>query len=96
MSRPRATRRRLLEFALRFPGAWLDHPWGEDVAKVGKKVFVFLGAEDDPAHLGMSVKLDGPIRKPCPCPARSPPATAWDDRGGSASPSGTPPRRWTS
>lgn len=58
MSQPRATRRRLLEFALGFPGAWLDHPWGEDVAKVGKRVFVFLGAEDDPAHLGMSVKLD--------------------------------------
>jgi predicted DNA-binding protein (MmcQ/YjbR family) len=58
MSRPRATRRRLVEFALGFPGAWLDHPWGEDVAKVGKKVFVFLGLEDDPAQLGMTVKLD--------------------------------------
>jgi predicted DNA-binding protein (MmcQ/YjbR family) len=53
---PRAIRRRLLEFALGFPGAFEDHPWGEDVAKVNKKVFVFLGSEDyEP--LGMSVKL---------------------------------------
>ena len=37
---------RLLAFALRFPGAWEDHPWGENVAKVGKKVFVFMGVPD--------------------------------------------------
>jgi predicted DNA-binding protein (MmcQ/YjbR family) len=59
MARPRETRRRLLEFALGFPEAWLDHPWGEDVAKVGKKVFVFFGQEDNPDYpTGMSVKLD--------------------------------------
>jgi predicted DNA-binding protein (MmcQ/YjbR family) len=58
VAQPRATRRRLLEFALGFPGAYLDHPWDEDVAKVGKKVFVFLGMEGDTAHLGMTVKLD--------------------------------------
>ena len=58
MARPRDTRRRLLEFALGLPDAWLDHPWGEDVAKVGKKVFVFFGHEDDPENPpGMSVKL---------------------------------------
>jgi predicted DNA-binding protein (MmcQ/YjbR family) len=53
----RATRRRILEFALSFPGAYEDHPWEEDVVKVGKKIFVFLGIEDsdDP---GMTVKLD--------------------------------------
>lgn len=57
MARPRATRRKILEFALGFPGAYEDHPWEEDVAKVGKKIFVFLGIEDseDP---GMTVKLD--------------------------------------
>ena len=27
----------------RFPGTHEDHPWGEHVAKVGKKVFVFFG-----------------------------------------------------
>jgi predicted DNA-binding protein (MmcQ/YjbR family) len=56
MSRPRTTRRSILAFALRFPGAFEDHPWGEDVAKVNNKVFVFLGV-DDTTDLGMTVKL---------------------------------------
>jgi predicted DNA-binding protein (MmcQ/YjbR family) len=47
-------RERLREHALSLPGAYEDHPWGESVAKVGTKVFVFLGGEDDP---GMTVKL---------------------------------------
>jgi predicted DNA-binding protein (MmcQ/YjbR family) len=55
----RTTRRQVLAFALTLPGAWEDHPWGEDVAKVGAKVFVFLGVEGNPAHLGMTVKLRG-------------------------------------
>ena len=59
MGRPKETRRKLLAFALELPGAWLDHPWGEDVAKVGKKVFVFFGQEENPDYPpGMSVKLD--------------------------------------
>ena len=59
MSRARPTRRRILEFSLGLPGAYEDHPWGEDVAKVNKKVFVFLGLEDDSTYpLGMTVKLD--------------------------------------
>jgi predicted DNA-binding protein (MmcQ/YjbR family) len=41
----------LLGEALGFPGAWEDHPWGDTVVKVGKKVFVFLGED------GFSVKL---------------------------------------
>jgi len=51
----------LRDFAFALPDAWEDHPWGESVAKVGKKVFVFFGADADdgapdaPAHL--SVKL---------------------------------------
>ena len=54
--RPRDARRRMLRFALDLPGAYEDHPWGEDVAKVGKKVFVFFGPGDaeEPA---MTVKL---------------------------------------
>lgn len=32
--------------ALALPEAWEDHPWGENVAKVGKKVFVFFGVPD--------------------------------------------------
>jgi predicted DNA-binding protein (MmcQ/YjbR family) len=46
----------LHELALDLPGAWEDHPWGEDVVKVGKKVFVFLGMEDDD-RLTLSAKL---------------------------------------
>jgi predicted DNA-binding protein (MmcQ/YjbR family) len=59
MSRPRTTRRRILEFALGFPEAYQDQPWEEDVvAKVNKKIFVFLGTDDDDAaKLGMTVKL---------------------------------------
>jgi predicted DNA-binding protein (MmcQ/YjbR family) len=34
---------RLREHALAFPGAWEDQPWGDTVAKVGKKIFAFLG-----------------------------------------------------
>jgi predicted DNA-binding protein (MmcQ/YjbR family) len=45
------------DFALSMPGAYEDHPWGETVVKVNKKVFVFLGRDDDPAGFGLSVKL---------------------------------------
>jgi predicted DNA-binding protein (MmcQ/YjbR family) len=46
------------EFALILPGAYEDFPWGERVAKVNKKVFVFLGRDEDlDKGLGLSVKL---------------------------------------
>jgi predicted DNA-binding protein (MmcQ/YjbR family) len=35
-------------FAFALPEAWEDHPWGESVAKVGKKVFVFFGEGESP------------------------------------------------
>ena len=49
--------RTLREHALGLPGAHEDFPWGESVAKVGKKVFVFLGRPGDEGPQGMSVKL---------------------------------------
>jgi predicted DNA-binding protein (MmcQ/YjbR family) len=47
----------LRQFALDYPGTHEDHPWGETVVKVGKKVFVFLGKPKDGAGVGLSVKL---------------------------------------
>src|SRR2546421_723720 len=35
-------KKKLLKAALAYPDAWKDHPWGETVVKVGKKVFVFF------------------------------------------------------
>ncbi len=44
--------KQLLEHALGLPEAYEDHPWGENVAKVGKKIFAFFGGPD-----GTSVTL---------------------------------------
>ena len=53
-STPKGHAGRLRAFALAYPGATEEFPWGERVAKVKGKVFVFLG-RDEP--LGISVKL---------------------------------------
>jgi predicted DNA-binding protein (MmcQ/YjbR family) len=50
-------RARLRTFALSLPGAYEEFPWGERVAKVAKKVFVFLGKDGDASEAGLSVKL---------------------------------------
>jgi predicted DNA-binding protein (MmcQ/YjbR family) len=52
----------LLKYALAKPDATLHHPWGENVAKVRGKVFVFFGMADTPvdspyADYVMGVKL---------------------------------------
>ena len=40
----RMTGAELLEYCLAKPGAWQDEPWeGDVVAKVGDKIFAFLG-----------------------------------------------------
>jgi predicted DNA-binding protein (MmcQ/YjbR family) len=37
---------RMREYCLGKPGAWADQPWeGDHVAKVGAKIFAFLGGE---------------------------------------------------
>ncbi|MFJ6748820.1 MULTISPECIES: MmcQ/YjbR family DNA-binding protein [unclassified Streptomyces] len=57
---PAAVRERVRAFALGLPGAVEEFPWGESVAKVNKKVFVFLGVGDGSYPLGMTVKLKDP------------------------------------
>ena len=48
-------RDKVREFSLSLPEAIEEHPWGEDVAKVNGKIFVFLGST---ASRRISVKLD--------------------------------------
>jgi predicted DNA-binding protein (MmcQ/YjbR family) len=45
----------LLAYCLAKPGAWQDEPWeGDVVAKVGQKVFAFLGSGDrEPPAVGV-------------------------------------------
>ncbi|WRZ89239.1 MmcQ/YjbR family DNA-binding protein [Streptomyces sp. NBC_01007] len=43
--------------ALGLPGATEEFPWGETVAKVNKKVFVFLGLDDGSHPPAITVKL---------------------------------------
>jgi predicted DNA-binding protein (MmcQ/YjbR family) len=47
----------LRDYALGLPEAYEDHPWGENVAKVGKKVFVFFGQPDAERPFGLTVKV---------------------------------------
>jgi predicted DNA-binding protein (MmcQ/YjbR family) len=49
-------RARVKAFALSLPDASEDFPWGESVAKVNGKVFVFLGPDAGTGRL-MTVKL---------------------------------------
>jgi predicted DNA-binding protein (MmcQ/YjbR family) len=72
MADPRATHRKVLAFALGLPSASEDHPWDETVAKVNKKVFVFLGREDDPENLGMTVKMDESLEQALMAPGAHP------------------------
>jgi len=56
----KAAKARLLKYALAKDDAEVDHPWGENVAKVKGKVFVFFGMEEPEAQYAdyvMGVKL---------------------------------------
>lgn len=45
-------------YALTFPGAYAEHPWGQTVIKVGKKVFLFVNGAIAPEDgVSLSVKL---------------------------------------
>jgi predicted DNA-binding protein (MmcQ/YjbR family) len=57
---PSSPRAALLSYALSHPDAWEDHPWGETVAKVGKKIFVAFGVP----RRGFSVTAKLPVTYP--------------------------------
>jgi predicted DNA-binding protein (MmcQ/YjbR family) len=54
---PRPLAEPVRAFAAALPGAWEDHPWGESVFKVAKKVFVFFGVLEEKPGLHLTVKL---------------------------------------
>ena len=49
--------RELRDFAMTYPEAHEDHPWGHSAIKVKGKTFVFLGGEKNATELSLSVKL---------------------------------------
>jgi predicted DNA-binding protein (MmcQ/YjbR family) len=56
MTTPTAARKQLRAHALTHPEAWADEPWpGDHVAKVGKKIFVFLGGEGPEVSVGVKL-----------------------------------------
>jgi predicted DNA-binding protein (MmcQ/YjbR family) len=52
-----ALREELFAYALSLPEAWEDHPWGDAVVKVRKKIFVFLGGGEGSDPPALTVKL---------------------------------------
>ena len=58
MADSKKIKKALADFALSLPGAVEEFPWGDRVAKVNKKIFVFLGHTDDAdPHVHLTVKL---------------------------------------
>ncbi len=63
----------LRKFALALPGATEDFPWGERVAKVNGKVFVFLGLDPVPdGEMSFSVKLPASAEEALELPFTAP------------------------
>lgn len=57
----------LAAHALALPDAWQDFPWeGDQVAKVGKKIFAFL-TDDDAGRLGVKLPESGGFALSLPC-----------------------------
>jgi predicted DNA-binding protein (MmcQ/YjbR family) len=71
----RPVSRELREFAMGLPGATEDFPWGDRVAKVNGKVFVFLGLDPVPGGpIGLSVKLPASAQEALDLPFTRPTA----------------------
>jgi predicted DNA-binding protein (MmcQ/YjbR family) len=48
---------KLIKFALTYPEAVLEHPWGHDAVKVKGKMFATFGGEEGSKEFSMTVKL---------------------------------------
>jgi predicted DNA-binding protein (MmcQ/YjbR family) len=57
----------LLDYALSLPEAYEDHPWGESVAKVNKKVFAFFGVGSPAKSLSIKLGDNADIALALPC-----------------------------
>jgi predicted DNA-binding protein (MmcQ/YjbR family) len=57
------THKEVEEYLLSMPNAWLDYPFGEDVAvyKVGDKMFALVAEKSDPVRI--SLKCDPELSK---------------------------------
>ena len=49
--------KKLITFALNYPEAVLQHPWGHDAVKVRGKMFAAFGGAESPKAFSMTVKL---------------------------------------
>jgi len=49
--------KKLIAFALTYPEAVLEHPWGHDAVKVRGKMFATFGGAESPKAFSMTVKL---------------------------------------
>jgi predicted DNA-binding protein (MmcQ/YjbR family) len=49
----------LKEYALRFPGAVEEHPWGHSAFKVKKKMFFIIGGTDEKKSLTVKLPSSG-------------------------------------
>lgn len=74
-----AAYRKVFNAALALPMAYEDHPWGENVAKVKGKVFVFSGAS--PQSIGFSFKLPGSAKAALALPFASPTGYGLGNKG---------------
>ena len=49
--------KKLIAFALTYPEAVLEHPWGHDAVKVKGKMFATFGGAGNPKEFSLTVKL---------------------------------------
>ena len=74
----------LLAYCLAKPGAWRDEPWeGDVVAKVGSKIFAFLGSAEGAAGRASSAGRTG-MRPTSGCTATPTTPAVWPTLDGPA------------